>query len=226
MVTVGYYTTDPLYHSCYQLLEKSFNKRGLSYDYKAIEPSDWQSVISLKPKIILSMLKKYKEPVLYLDADAFVHANYAEFFESLDCDLSVYYLMKKNGEEELLSGTLYFDYSVKTIELVERWIEEVDKNPALNDQECLAITLKMYGSHLKIEPLPLAYIYIFDREYKGQQVIPVIEHLQASREVNLSRQLQGFKYRVLSRLGISSNKQRRLNQRLARIEQIQASLER
>ncbi len=224
MVTIGYYTTDPLYLSCYQLLEKSFKKQGLFYDYKAIEPSCWQSAISLKPQIILTMLEKYKEPVLYIDADAFIHENYTDFFENLSCDLSVYYLRKKGDRDELLSGTLYFNYSNKTIELVRCWIEEVKNNPTLNDQECLARVLILRDLNLHVAPLPLAYIYIFDREYDGEQVVPIIEHLQASREVKLTRQLMGFKYRLLSKLGIPSNKQKMLDQRLARIEEIKASL--
>ena len=225
MKTVGYYTKDPLYESCYRLLLRSLEKHGLEYDYEAIEPSDWQAAISLKPRIIQAMLKKYKEPVLYLDVDAFVHTNYVDFFEGLDCDLSVYYLRKKHGAKELLSGTLYFNYSDKTLELVERWIDEVEKNPHLNDQECLAIALNLYGSRLKIEPLPLAYIYIFDREYKEHDVVPVIEHLQASREINLTQKLQSFKYRALSKLGITNSKQKRLDSRRKRIEEIEASLD-
>lgn len=219
MIIIGYYTTDSVYQDSYELLEKSLERVGHRFDYKAIPPSDWKSVTDLKPRVVLEKLQQYREPVLYLDADAFVHENLDKYFEDKNCDIAVNYLKKKNGEEELLSGTVYFDYNDKVLQLVQLWIKVGFDNPELNDQQSLQKAVSDYEGELSVFRLSSAFTYIFDWQYPDVEV-PIIEHMQASREIYCRERINNFKNKAKSLLGFSVNKERMLKRRHVRIAEL------
>jgi len=216
MIIIGYYTTDSVYESCFELLEKSLIRAGHRYNFMAIPPSDWKSATDLKPKIVLEQLEQFQEPVLYLDVDAFVHENLDRYFANKDCDIAVNYLRKKNGEEELLSGTVYFDYSEKVLALVRAWKTVGENNPLLNDQQSLQLAVQQYEDELKVYRLSAAFTYIFDRIYDDVNM-PIIEHLQASREIYCREDMKTLKSKFKRLVGLKVHKEELLRRRHERV---------
>lgn len=219
MIIIGYYTTDSVYQDSFELLAKSLERVGHRYDYKAIPPSDWKSVTDLKPRIVLEKLQQYQEPVLYLDADAFVHENLDRYFSDPQYDIAVNYLEKKNGEEELLSGTVCFNYSEKVLQLVQLWIKIGLDHPEFNDQQSLQKAVSDYDGELDVLRLSSAFTYIFDWQYPEVET-PIIEHMQASREIYCVRRMNSFKNRLKSLLGLPVSKERMLKRRRDRIAEL------
>ncbi|BBB24804.1 putative nucleotide-diphospho-sugar transferase [Amphritea japonica] len=223
MIIIGYYTTDSVYQDSFELLEKSLERVGHRFDYKAIPPSDWKSVTDLKPRIVLEKLQQYQEPVLYLDADAFVHENLDRYFSDPQYDIAVNYLEKKNGEEELLSGTVCFNYSEKVLQLVQLWIKVGLENPELNDQQSLQKAVSEYEGKLNVLRLSSAFTYIFDWQYSDIET-PIIEHLQASREIYCVRRMKSIKNRFKKLLGLNVSKEEMLVRRRKRVTELQELL--
>ncbi|UTW05546.1 hypothetical protein KDX31_20730 (plasmid) [Amphritea atlantica] len=219
MIIIGYYTTDPVYQECFKLLIKSLERVGHRYDFKAIPPSDWKSVTDLKPRIVLEKLQQYREPVLYLDVDAFVHENLEQYFSDKDCDIAVNYLQKKTGEEELLSGTIYFAYNEKVISLVQAWMQTGEENPGLNDQQSLQLAVHQFEGELTVYRLSAAFTYIFDRVY-DEVKRPIIEHLQASREIYCRRKMRSIKNKLKRLLNLKVESEEMLNRRIKRVTEL------
>lgn len=219
MIIIGYYTTDPVYQECFELLVKSLDRAGHRYDFKAIPPSDWKSVTDLKPRIVLEKLQQYQEPVLYLDVDAFVHENLDKYFVDKNCDIAVNYLQKKTGEEELLSGTIYFAYNETVIHLVQAWMQTGEENPGLNDQQSLQLAVQQFEGELTVYRLSAAFTYIFDRIYDDVKR-PIIEHLQASREIYCRRKSKALKNRLKRLLGLTVHKDELLKRRHERVAEL------
>ncbi|WP_417226718.1 putative nucleotide-diphospho-sugar transferase [Amphritea sp.] len=220
MIVIGFYTTDPVYSSAYKLLARSLDRLGHKYDFHSFPPSEWKTMTDLKPRIILESLNKYKEPVLYIDADAFVHENLDEHFSSMACDMAVNFIDKKEGGEELLSGTIYFDYNDKVIEFIELWISLIERNPELIDQQNLQKAVEDYDHGLKIHRMSSAYTYIFDRQYDEVDK-PIIEHLQASREIYCRNEMGGFKNKLKKFFGLKVSKEELLKRRHVRLAELE-----
>ncbi|SEQ91925.1 Nucleotide-diphospho-sugar transferase [Amphritea atlantica] len=219
MIVIGFYTTDPVYSSAYELLARSLRRVGHQYDFRSFPPNEWKMMTDLKARIVLESLEKYKEPVLYIDADAFVHENMEEYFNDIKCDMAVNVINKKDGSEELLSGTIYFDYSSKVIEFVKLWMRLIEENPSLIDQQNLQKAVEEYDHGLKIHRLSAAYTYIFDRQYVDVDK-PIIEHLQASREIYCRKEMQSFKNRLKKLVGLKVSKEELLNRRHKRLAEL------
>ncbi|MCV6609746.1 MAG: hypothetical protein OIF55_03125 [Amphritea sp.] len=221
MIIIGYYTTDKVYQEAYELLAASLDRVGHKYDFLAIPPADWKSVTDLKPKIVRDALEKYQEPVLYIDVDAFVHKNLNQFFDSHNIDVAVNYLVKKDGSEELLSGTIFFDFNERVLNLVDLWLDVSERNPDFNDQKALQCAIADAEAKINVKRLSEGFTYIFDREY-GENVKPIIEHLQASREFYCAKRVNSFKNRIKKAIGLSVNKSEMLSRRHLRIDELKA----
>ena len=101
-----------------------------------------------------------------------------KLFFQIDCDVAFHRFKGK----ELLSGTVFFKNTVKTVELLDRWIEINKENPEIFDQKNLDTAIKSI-SDISIIELPPEYCFIFDlsKDYYPR-VNPIIEHYQASRK--------------------------------------------
>jgi hypothetical protein len=126
-------------------------------------------------------LWKGNRPTVYLDADARVR-QYPILFDQLaetDCDFAAHW----RGGSELLSGTLYFGATVNALALADKWVEECEAHPDVWDQQCLQNAVDSMPG-LKVERLPFSYCRIFDGQGQDEQgVVPVVEHMQASRRL-------------------------------------------
>lgn len=153
----------------------------------------WVENTMIKPKMILTMMKKLKEDCLiWLDADARIRI-YPHFFRKLDqegYDFSVFQMGKKS---RITSGTIFLRNNKKVQSFVKRWkdICETTKDRR-GDQHCLRELIKRESYkkyNIKYISLPYSYCYIFDDSLrtlapsiKPLDEDPVIVHTQASRK--------------------------------------------
>lgn len=170
MIVVSYYTSD--YQQYAELLEPDLRRFHIKYNLVEIEDKGgWGQNTNFKPVFLKRQLLTYREPVLWIDADARVRKPLS-FFDSLDCDLACHVYRNR----EVLTGTLYLAYNSKVFSLLEDWIIKIHEQPEIWEQKNLQRALKD-SSGLKLINLPPEYCKIFDL----MQGEAVIEHFQKSR---------------------------------------------
>ena len=122
MKFISYYT--PNYKEQVDRLRNSLNELQLPYCIEDIPNlGSWDKNTHHKPEFILKHLMN-SDAVVWTDADSVVREN-PILFESLDCDVAFHRFKGK----ELLSGTVYFKNSSKTIALILKWMEINKKKP-------------------------------------------------------------------------------------------------
>ena len=115
MIYVSFVSKNTVYEEVVnKYLIPSFKRWNLRYDIDYIENrGSWAKNIYYKPEFINKMLRKHKEPIVSLDADATIE-KFPELFDKLpdNIDLAAHYLdwktwYGKGNKKELLGGTLY-----------------------------------------------------------------------------------------------------------------------
>jgi len=191
MIYVSFATKNTPYEEVIgKYLIPSFKRWNLRYDIDYIEDrGSWAKNISYKPIFINKMLRKHKEPIVSLDADASIE-QFPELFGRFSADINVgaHYLdwkswYGKGNRKELLGGTLYFNYSTKVLNMVKKWIN-IQKNKPAMPQRVLEYVLKE-NPDINVYELPLSYCYIKTRPGNKQPLVllnPIILHHQLSRK--------------------------------------------
>lgn len=155
-----------------KLLELSLLHYKLQYHlYGVLSLGSWVRNCSIKPIVIRRALDAYKQPLVFVDADAVVMQE-PSLFGVLDCDVAAH--VRPNGE--LLSGTLYFNTTKAAKNLLNKWIYEQSLNSDEWDQRVLQRVLEK-DKEVRFYNLPQSYTKIFDAI--GPEA--VIQHNQASR---------------------------------------------
>jgi len=190
LMIVGYYTKDARYTAHADRLKASLDSLNLEYDVIGISPlGDWQTNTRYKAKFMLEMLTKHVgRNLLYVDCDAIVHSK-PTLFDDYDCDIAVRWQDFEWRKNECLSGTIFMANNDRTRELCRRWQKAntaEGQHPTSFEQWNLGQVIQSMrdAGELIDRNLPPEYTMIFDsmREMYPD-VKPVIEHLQASREV-------------------------------------------
>ncbi len=132
----------------------------------------WCQNAAMKAEVIERFHADGMPPIVWLDADARIR-KVPGYFDGLDCDFAAH----TRAGRELLSGTLYFGNTAKSLELVKKWREINRAHPTRWDQKNLDSALLQLK--MPVHELPASYCQIFDiMRNEGE---PVIEHMQASR---------------------------------------------
>jgi hypothetical protein len=182
---ISYYTVDTGYEKEVENLIDSLELFRLSYVIVGIRSlGSWQKNTHYKVQFIKEMLKKFKQPLVFLDADAVVKQDPVLFNDLVgNCDIAVHY----RDNSILLSGTIYLEPSDATFELLDLWKKLNEKNPKAYEHNNLSVTINTKLSikeqlveQLKLFKLPPTYAQIFD--FMKDEGEPVIEHHQASRK--------------------------------------------
>lgn len=179
MLTIfGFYTSDFVYKKHAEILKLSAKKFGIDILLYEYEHNDWQSIIQFKPSFISKMRKELSGPILYVDVDAIILKDIREYFINIEDDIAVHYL----NDSELLSGTLFINDTAGAYSLIEEWESTMLKCPDIWDQIVLdkIILERVSNKKLKVKRIPEEYTYIFD--CGNENVEPIIEHFQASRD--------------------------------------------
>jgi hypothetical protein len=190
LVIVAYYTVNTPYEDEAKKLIRSLNRLGLNHDVVGVANlGNWQANTRFKAKFMEDMLNKHQEKnLLYIDSDAIVHSR-PVLFENYNADIAVRWQDFRWRKDECLSGTIFMANNEKTRELCRRWQKiNTSEGPDATtfEQWNLGSVIKQMEAEgkLKTDNLPPEYTMIFDSmRAMYPNIVPVIEHFQASRKL-------------------------------------------
>lgn len=177
---ISFYT--PKYKIEAAYLKRSLTKLNIPFLMKPVKNKTWQNACAYKSKFIKKQLKKLKSPVIWLDADAYVY-KYPALFDYLNCDFSARFIKDKSffNEEKILSSTLFFNYTNKSMLLLDSWIEKCINNPKIFDQDHLTEAFYEHQNSLTCQHMPKEYSLIINEITSTPIDQIVILQTQASR---------------------------------------------
>lgn len=175
-IIVAYHTSDPVYAGAAALLRQSIEALGLEYDIADIGATTPQAAMRYKPQFLLAMLAKHRRPLLYIDADAYVHSDpWPVVAELPRCDIALH-----RHATEANSATIVVAATKQALAFLRAWAAALQEAPEqYSDQEGLPAAFAANVAH--VEGLPDAMCYIFDQRHVEAEP-PIIEQLQASRD--------------------------------------------
>ena len=179
------------------LLKASLDRVKMDYFITEFNPvKDWDRAVAMKPRYIADCLKRFKEPLLMVDVDAFFHSNCDAYFDGIQSDFGVHYFQGPKGgydqtrnDNHLLSGTTYWNNTPCARLLLAAWQLRNEEKQAKGNWEgggqanLAEVLAEELVAGLKTHLLPGRFCWVFDKSWaypKG--CVPVIEHLIASRE--------------------------------------------
>lgn len=189
-IVVGFYTRDSLYENEAARMRRSAELAGLPVALTAVESTgSWVRNAGLKAGFLRMARETLRGLLLYVDVDAVFHADPWPFLSTLDCDIAVH--ISKRGE--LLSGTILLKDTPATVALLDEWVAAIAASPDEWDQRVLerVIQQALAQGRLKFARLPNTLCWVTDNKNEKPDGPIVIEHLQASREVNIVKRLFG-----------------------------------
>lgn len=160
---------------------------GLSVAVEEYESrGDWTRNCHYKPVFIEKMLRKYKRPVLWLDADSRIR-RYPKVFDNLKADIGWVWWDWDEIQScalrglELSAAVLYLRPKPDVYRMLAAWQKANTQSTSQPDQANLQAMLEggFKQGKLKAEMLPYTYSQIFDLHRNVGA--PVIEQMQASR---------------------------------------------
>jgi hypothetical protein len=179
-----FFTAGTMYEQEARRLRASLERHGLPHDIRPVpDRGDWVKNTQLTAGFICRMLDEHPDrPIVYLDADAYVWSP-PTLFDSLSggADVAVHY---RRGHE-LLNGTTFFNNTPGARLVAEKYREFIESNGGCtNEQLMLDAAIGACAELVTVARLPASYAWIHDimAHDLGDDVEPVIEHLQASRE--------------------------------------------
>lgn len=181
MIVVAFYT--PEYEKEIVRLENSCKKFNIELETRQYESRNkWEENCSMKSEFLLEMLNTLDDNIFYVDADAeFQREPEWEELEKYD-EMGVvyhYWYYKTQLITELLSGSIYLPNNPQTIEIVEAWIEEQQKDRNIWDQKTLQKVVETYYND-SVFIMDKKWCYVADYM---QVENPIIQHWQASRRL-------------------------------------------
>ena len=200
MKTVAYYTRDTAYEREADLLRSSLEAVGMDHEIVGVEDAgSWRANTARKATFLRRMRSDLDGPLLYVDADAFVHENCTDHFDllsDLGFDFGAHWFRgpafghdRSAVREEgwwMLSGTLFLGDTDRCRWLLDAWcaLNETWAEHGIAEgggQKNLWFTVTcLRGLHVK--RLRGRYCYVFDKPWAYPEAeYPVIEHTIASR---------------------------------------------
>ena len=194
MLIVSFYTKDNSYQKVInRYLLPTLKKWDLEYYIEPIESlGNWSRNTSFKAEFILQMLEKWKQDIIWIDADATIE-QYPKLLYNIpiEKDIAVFYLdlylhwrnISNQKKRELISATMMFRYNPKVIKFVKEWISRCKANPNMWEQKVLQNLLEKDNT-LNIYKLPQEYCSIVLYNDKVPKYIknPIIIQHQVSRQ--------------------------------------------
>ncbi len=185
---VGFYTEGTLYELEARRFESSVQKLGLPIHIERIpDQGSWIANVRTKPSVLQELRSKKDGPLLYVDVDAVLQANPWPLLRGYTQDAA--FCVMRDGHAR--SGTVLINDTPGARTFLTDWKSRLDCGPDDWDQYPLTKMVTdsaasvATGADYTIGLLPVSMCYVFDRD-KSQlcfpPAVPVIEHLQASRE--------------------------------------------
>jgi len=194
MKIISYFTRlTPYEQVANEFIIPSVKKWNLSHDIKAIKDlGSWQLNTGYKATFIKEMLLKHKEPIVFIDCDGEI-VKYPELLYKIPDNIDIGYFHfnwfhhwrnqpENTSNIQLLSGTMYFNYSEKVLLLIDEWIKNVEENTHEWEQKTLQ-NIVYTRNDLNIYKLPAEYCTVLMHDYSLPKYVidPIIIHWQRSR---------------------------------------------
>lgn len=158
---------------------------ALAVHLEEVPSSSWLEIVRSKVDFLIRMRRKLQGPLLYVDVDAIFHADPWLSLDDINADVAFAVLLDNKAR----SGTIYLADTRGARNFLEDWQGRLRTAPDAWDQHPLNDIAKdsatEKGLGYRWRNLPAGLCYIFDKADRtaGIGVAPVIEHLQASREM-------------------------------------------
>lgn len=192
---IAFHTPDEVYRAEAARLKSTLDRLGLAYHFFEVEPeTNWVRTTLLKPMWMSEARENLSGPLLYIDVDAFVHADPWPYLGQYSGDMAA--LIYDTGE--LNSATIWINDTPGAVEILKRWVKKSDsrrdgdsgqlqQTGEDSDQsvlrEIVSESERANDKAFAFQRLPDNLAHIFDGTHTGWLVGPVlIEQLQASRE--------------------------------------------
>ena len=166
-------------------MKASADRFALAVHLEEVAPSNWLEIVRSKVEFLTRMRRELQGPLLYVDVDAFFHADPWLALDDIKADVAFALLLDNKAR----SGTIYLADTQGARNFLEDWQGRLHKAPEAWDQHPLNDIAQDSAAGKDIgycwRNLPAGLCYIFDKADRtaGIGVTPVIEHLQASREM-------------------------------------------
>jgi hypothetical protein len=182
---VSGYTVGTPYEAEAERLRASLDRLGLEHELVPLpDRGSWNANCGLKPGVLRGVRERRPEALLWLDADAVVHAP-PTLLAGEPCDFAV----QMCDGWIMNSATVYLGPTPEADELLADWADRCEREPAENDQVHLDRAWEAVSRRMPLLTrwLPFSYAKIFDRQ-DATGAAPVIEQLQASRRLGGPRE--------------------------------------
>jgi hypothetical protein len=163
----------------------SAQRLGLDIEVEVIPSSNWLASVRFKIDFLIDRRAAHRGPLLYVDVDAIFHSDPWAELEDIAADVSFPVLLDGKAR----SGTIYLAGTIGAPVFLTDWKRRLDLSPDAWDQHPLNDVFAEVSEGRDLgytwQNLPPGLCYIFDRadETAGPGVRPVVEHLQASRDI-------------------------------------------
>lgn len=178
---VGFHTPDALYVGEAERMRRSVEALGLPIELTVIPlGAGWLSAVQSKPGFLLSERRRLRGPLLYVDVDAVIHSDPWPYLRGYDGDVAV----AGHHGQAIISGTVLINDTPGALAFLEEWALEQAGAADLWDQHCLETVVRRHRTRtgaVRVQYLPPEMCAVFNRKF-SPPIVPVIEHLQASRE--------------------------------------------
>lgn len=183
---VAFYT--PSYADEIKALHATASELGLKVCETRIKDLTWSRAVMYKPEFIWDQLMKLEEEfdgLLYTDADSrFRRVPDWDQFKGLDFSCH-FFRRSPVCEPEMLTGTMYFGNGKNVLPFVASWALRTEQFASTDtpEQRSLTVTWENWKDVLSFKDFGPELVWIFDDFiplYPGR--MPVIEHMQASRQ--------------------------------------------
>jgi len=183
LIVCGYFTPNG-YATEAERLARSLKRFGVPYDLSCrydMAESDWKTVVRKKPRILKEFRERYhNRPILFVDVDAIFNQDPRRALPNTwRAEIPAMSIHKFRREMES-SGTIILAPDTRADDLLDRWMRE-DENHGYKLSQPQDVLKFVKGINKNLAP---EWCWIFDLspQYYGNNIEPIIIHLQASRE--------------------------------------------
>ena len=197
MISVVTFYTPQYEQEANELIKSCSNYNVPIKAYAKSSKGSWVHNCTMKAEVIEEALNEFKDGVLWIDADGRLRNAPLLFDQLNNYDFGCYWIPDvwnqprnahlkpwSRGNEALAGGTLYFNNTDISKQLITAWKKESQANPNRWEQQSLQKVWEEFDNKgLRTCNLPQSYCKVFDcKWFEAEQPI-VVEHMQASRKL-------------------------------------------
>ncbi len=197
MITVITFYTPEYYDEAMELIQSCNRFSVTCKAYPKSSKGSWVHNCTMKAEVIEEALNEFKDGVLWVDADGRLRNAPLMFDQLNNYDFGCYWIPDvwnqprnahlkpwSRGNEALAGGTLYFNNTDISKQLITAWKKESQANPTRWEQQSLQKVWEEFDNKgLRTYNLPQSYCKVFDCKWFEVEQPIVVEHMQASRRL-------------------------------------------